>query len=83
MKFGKKLSIAAFKELQHTDRIDVVENPTNGKHFMSANGTTIGAVSKNYDSTKDKEVVELILEDTGTAIWCLHNPSTANVIETL
>ncbi len=82
MEFGQKYSITAFKEMHKTDRIDIVKNPINDKLFMSANGKTIGSVSKNYDSSKDKEVVELIVEG-GTIIPCLHNPSSANVIETL
>ena len=82
MEFGSKMSIPAFKAMHNTDKLDIVKNPINNKFFMSANGKTIGAVSKNYDSTKDKEVVELIIGD-GTVIWCLHNPSSANVVETL
>jgi uncharacterized protein YrrD len=82
MEFGQKFSITAFKTKHNTDRIDVVKNPINGKLFMSANGKTLGSVSKNYDSSKDKEVVELIIAG-GVIIPCLHNPSATNVIETL
>lgn len=83
MKFGKKLSVSAFKEMHKADKLDIVKNPTNGKLFVSVNGSTVAAVSKNYDSTKDKEFVELVLEDTGTMLWCLHNPSNTNVVESL
>jgi hypothetical protein len=83
MKFGKKLSIVAFKELQHTDKLDIVKNPKTDKLFVSANGATVAAVSKNYDSTKDKEFVEMIDEETAEILWCLHNPGNANVVETL
>jgi hypothetical protein len=82
MEIGQKMSIPAFKMLHKTDKLDIVKNPINGKVFMSANGKTVGAVSKKYDSTKDKEVVELLCDD-GTIIWCLCNPSTVNVIDTL
>lgn len=82
MDFGEKLSIAAFKDMLHTDKIDVVRSPLTDKLFMSANGKTVGAVSTKYDSTKDKEVVQMLLEE-GKTLWCLHNPSTVNVIETL
>jgi len=80
MKFGQKLSVTAFKTKHNTDKLDVVKNPINGKLFVSANGQTVAAVSKNFDATKDFEYVELLLEDTGTVLWCLHNPSSANVV---
>ena len=82
MKFGKTMSVAAFKAMHNATTLQVVKNPTNDKLFVTADGITVGAVSKNYDSSKDKEFVELILED-GSILWCLHNPSTANVLETL
>lgn len=83
MKFGKKLSVSAFKEMHKADKLDIVKNPNNDKLFVSANGTTVAAVSKNYDAAKDKEFVELIMEDTGVTLWCLHNPSNTNVVESL
>ena len=83
MKFGQKLSVSAFKEMHNADTLQVVKNPKTSKLFITANGTTVGAVSKNYDSTLDKEFVELIMEDTGETVWCLHNPSNDNVQETL
>jgi len=86
MKFGKKLSVVAFKELHKADKLDIVKKPKTDKLFVSANGSTVASVSKNYDSTKDKEFVELLVEDeegTPKTIWCLHNPSDANVVETL
>lgn len=83
MKFGKKLSVSAFKAMHKADKLDIVKNPNNGKLFVSANGSTVAAVSKNYDSAKDKEFVELIMEDTGETLWCLHNPSNTNVVESL
>lgn len=84
MKFGDTLSIVAFKQKHNTDRLDVIKNPNTDKLFVTANGKTVAAVSKNYDSTKtDKEFVELITEDTGEIIWCLHNPSSTNRVESL
>ena len=82
MKFGKSMSVSAFKVMHNATTMQVVKNPTNSKLFVTADGVTVGAVSKNYDSSKDKEFVELILDDS-SVIWCLHNPSTANVLETL
>ena len=82
MTFGKKLSVSAFKEMHKTDKLDIVKNPKNNKLFVTADGNTIGAVSKNYDSAKDKEFVEIIGED-GAIVWCLHNPSSTNVVESL
>jgi len=84
MKFGKKLSIAGFKSLNDTNRLDVIKNPKTGKLFVAtAEGATVAAVSKNYDATKPKEFVELIMEDTGETLWCLHNPGSENVVESL
>jgi pyrroline-5-carboxylate reductase len=84
MKFGKKLSINAFKEMHNAEKIQIIRNPKTDKLFVSANGQTVASVSKNYDATNaDKEFVELIMEDTGETIWCLHNSSNANVEETL
>ena len=82
MKFGKTMSVSAFKAKHNATTLQVVKNPTNDKLFVTADGITVGAVSKNYDSKLDKEFVELVLED-GKTLWCLHNPSTANVLETL
>jgi len=82
MKFGKKLSVSAFKAMHSTDRLDIITNPKTSKLFIAtAEGITVGAVSKNYNKAEPKEFVELIMEDTGETIWCLHNPSSANVVE--
>lgn len=83
MKFGKSLSVNAFKEMHNADKLNIVKNPNNDKLFVTANGNTVAAVSKNYDSSKDKEFVEMILEDTGETLWCLHNPSENNVVDSL
>ena len=81
IKFGKKFSISAFKAMHNCDTLAVVKNPKNSKLFITADGETVGAVSKNYDASKPKEFVELIT-DTGI-IMCLHNQSSDNVVETL
>ena len=83
MKFGEKLSVSAFKAKHNADKLDIVKNPKNEKLFVTANGVTVAAVSTNYDATKDKEFVEMILEDSGETLWCLHNPSAENVVESL
>lgn len=83
MKFGEKLSVSAFKAKRNADKLDIVKNPKNSKLFVTANGTTVAAVSANYDPSKGKEFVEMILEDSGETLWCLHNPSAENVIESL
>lgn len=84
MQFGKKLSISDFKAEHNASELQVVRNPKTDKLFVTANGKTVAAVSKNYDPKGDnKEFVELIMEDTGETIWCLHNGSNANVEETL
>ena len=76
------MTVAAFKAKHSATTLQVVKNPATNKLFVTANGLTVAAVSKNYDPSKDKEFVELILDD-GSTIMCLHNPSTANVVETL
>ena len=83
MTFGKSLSVSAFKQQHNADSLQIVKNPHNNKLFVTANGKTVAAVSKNYDAEKQPEFVELILEDTGAIIWCLHNPSDTNVVGTL
>ena len=83
MKFGEKLSVSAFKAKHNADKLDIVKNPKNSKLFVTANGTAVAAVSSNYDPSKDKEFVEMILEDSGETLWCLHNPSAENVVESL
>ena len=83
MKFGKSLSIPAFKEECDASELKVVKNPKNGNLFVTANGETVAAVSKNYDpNNSDKAFVELIKDD-GERLWCLHNSTNANVEETL
>ena len=85
MKFGKTMSVKAFKAMLNAESLQVIKNPTVGKNdFVVADGVTVGSVSKNYDPTKDKEFVELTeLDSTGATMWCLHNPSTLNVLEVL
>ena len=84
MKFGKSMSVSAFKAMHSATTLQVVKNPTNDKLFVVADGVTVGAVSKNYDAAKDKEFVQLLeLDDKGATVWCLHNPSTLNVLEVL
>ena len=84
MKFGKSMSVSAFKAMHSATTLQVVQNPTNSKLFVVDDGVTVGAVSKNYDASKDKEFVQLLeLDDKGTTLWCLHNPSNVNVLETL
>jgi len=84
MKFGEKLSIEDFKTMHNGTSLKIVRNPKSDKLFMSINGKVVGAVSKNYDKDNpEKEIVELILEDTGESIWCLHNSNNDNVEETL
>lgn len=84
MTFGAKLSVAAFKAKHSTDRLDIITNPKTSKLFVAtAEGKTVAAVSKNYKSSEPKEFVELIMEDTAEVLWCLHNPSSANVLESL
>lgn len=83
MQFGRKLSISDFKAEHNASDLQVVLNPKNDKLFVTANGKTVAAVSKNYNpENSNKEFVELIMEDTGETIWCLHNSGT-NVKETL
>ena len=82
MQFGTKMSISAFKAKHNADTMSVILNPNTGKSFLSCDNTTVGAVSKNYDASKEKEMVELVMDD-GAIIWCLHNPSNVNVIEVL
>lgn len=84
MKFGQKLTIAEFKELNNCTSLNIVRNPKTDKLFVTANGSTVAAVSKNYESSKgNAEFVELIMEDDGSKVWCLHNANTDNVVETL
>ena len=84
MKFGKKLSILAFKALHNGATIKVKTNPATGKDFVTADDVVVGVVSHKYDKTlPDKEMVELLNEETGEAVWCLHNPCIANDKETL
>lgn len=83
MKFGKSISVTAFKELNKAESIQVVKNPKNDKLFITANGETVAAVSTKYDTTQPKEFVEMINEEDGSIMWCLHNPSNDNVQETL
>ena len=84
MQFGKKLSVSAFKALHSTERLDVVLNPKTSKLFVTtAEGKIVAAVSKNYKAGEAKEFVELIMEDTAEVVWCLHNPSAANVQESM
>ena len=80
MTFGQSLSIADFKAKHNAGSLDVVLNPKTGKLFVTANGKTVAAVSKNYDSTLEhKAFVEIIDDETSEILWCLHNSNTENI----
>lgn len=83
MVFGQKLSVEDFKANHNCTSLQIIRNPKNDKLFVTANGKTVAAVSKNYKKELPKEFVELQFEDTGVIIWCLHNANNANVEETL
>lgn len=81
--FGIKLSVTDFKAKFGVSKLDIVKNPNTQKLFVTANGITVAAVSTKYNKELDKEFVEMTPEDTGIVMWCLHNPSSVNVIEEL
>ena len=86
MEFGQKLSVEDFKQAIGVSTLQVIRNPKTDKLFVSANGQTVAAVSKNYDAAKPKEFVELKYDDVNgdpATVWCLHNANTDNVEETL
>jgi len=84
IKFGETLSIEDFKAKHNGTTLKIIRNPKTGKLFMSINGKTVGAVSKNYNKEdENKEIVELILPETGESIYCLHNGNSDNIEEML
>ena len=83
MKVTKTVSVSTFKEMHKVDSLQIVKNPNTEKLFVSANGSTVAAVSKNYDSSKDKEFIQVQFEDSAESIWILHNSNDTNVVESL
>jgi hypothetical protein len=79
--FVSTQSIAQFKALQLTDKIDIVKNPKTGKLFLSWNGGT-GAVAAKYNSGKPK-IISLMQDAEGVQFFMLHNEQTSNVVESL
>ena len=84
MKFGKSLTVEAFKAMQGADTLQVYHNPKTDKLAVSCDGITVAAVSTKYDPAGDnKAFVEMIDTETGETLWCLCNRNEQNVIETL
>jgi len=78
----RTLSIIAFMQLIGVTQMNHVKNPKPDKQdFLSANGKTVGAISRNYKKELPvKEMIEVQFEDTTDPVWILHNPQ--NVEET-
>ena len=80
----QSLEAPEFKELHKTSKLQVIENPKNGKLFVAtAAGATVAAVSKNYDSKAGVKVFKHIqFEGDSAPIWVLSsNNNSANMVE--
>lgn len=83
MALGKKQSIEDFKTVHGATKLDIVKNPHTEKLFVSANGKVVGAVSTKWDQTQESEFVEIIDDNTGEILWCLHNKHTENIVASI
>ena len=81
MTFGEKIDISTFKERHDVATFEVVRNPKTDKLFVASNGKTLAAEAAKWDESSDVHAfVELITDDG--SMWCLYNPSSANVVKT-
>lgn len=83
MALGKSMSIEEFKTANNTVKIDIIKNPQTDKLFVSSGSKVLGAVSLKWDQSKPSEFVEIINDETGEILWCLHNQNTDNIVASL
>ena len=77
--FGKKMTIAEFKNKTFSQRIDIKTNPKTGKNLMiNEVGILIGYVSPKCDLTQPVVISELISNETGDIVNCMHNPGVSS-----
>lgn len=78
--FGKKMTIAEFKNKTFSRRIDIKTNPKTGKNLMiNEVGIIIGYVSPKCNLTQPVVISELISNETGDIVKCMHNPGISNI----
>ena len=78
--FGKKMTIAEFKVRTYSNRIDVKTNPKSGKKLLiNDSGILIGYVSPKCDLKAPVVISELISNETGDIVNCMHNPGVSSV----
>ena len=81
--FGRKVSVAEFKEMHKTATLNVCNNPAKNTKFITTSvGTPVATISHKFDASKERCFTELIDEELGTATWCMCNVSMVNVSET-
>ena len=80
MEFGKKMTVAEFKAKTYSNRIDIKTNPKTGKNLMiNEVGILIGYVSPKCELTQPVVISELISEETGNIVNCMHNPGISSI----
>ena len=80
MEFGKKMTVGEFKAKTYSNRIDIKTNPKTGKNLMiNEVGILIGYVSPKCDLRAPVVISELISEETGNIVNCMHNPGISSI----
>lgn len=70
LKFLASYTMEQFKELKHSSRIDVLENPNTGKLFFSWGPNQTGPVSKK--GVPEVPVISLVRDADGEEFYLLH-----------
>lgn len=82
LKFANTMSLKAYAEANGASSFSFVRNPNNNNLFGTFDNGTSCALAKKLDRTKPMVISECTDED-GVIILMVHNPSSANVEETL
>ena len=79
IKFGKQISVSAFKAQCSADKLDIIKSPITGKLFFNCNGVTGKVSNKGYDNP----VITECTDEDGVVFFMLHSKAETNVIDSL
>ena len=72
----RSTSLATWKAKQSILAVKVLKGP-NGRFFAEDGGSVLGAVAKNFDSSKAAVVLDVVDEESGEAGLILANEGTS------
>jgi hypothetical protein len=79
IKFGKQISVQAFKAQCSASSLDIIKSPITGKLFFDCGGTTGKVSNKGYSNP----VITECTDEDGVVFYMLHSKAETNVIDSL